>query len=130
MATGPVQLFLSYASEDQALAERFIEHLGPLKRLGVVSLWHAGLVSAGEHWGSAIERHLAEAQLVVFLISASFLASEQSQREVDIAIDKRRREEATVVPVIVRALRLDRRSTPRATGAAARRQACDLLERT
>lgn len=102
MATEPVKLFISHAPEDQALVWELRKHLATLEMQGAVSIWSPSDLPAGKDLRQAIDQHLAEAELVVFLVSASFLALAWSQRQVASAIDKRRLEGTAVVPIIVR----------------------------
>jgi 3',5'-cyclic AMP phosphodiesterase CpdA len=102
MAKEPVRIFLSYAPEDAELARQLEQHLASLRRSGEVTLWHVGNIQAGESFSATAERRLEEAQVVLFLVSASFLASEEMEREVDVAVEKRRARGAPVVPIIVR----------------------------
>jgi len=101
MATGPVPIFLSYAGEDVPFAAALEKHLSPLITSGEIELWHRGKLRAGEHVDSAIVR-LMTAQVILFLISSDFLASDLAYDDMDAALPRHERGEARVVPIIVR----------------------------
>lgn len=47
-----------------------------LKRSGVISVWHDRKILAGDEWKGQIDKNLENADIVLFLISPSFLASD------------------------------------------------------
>ncbi|XXY17411.1 SIR2 family protein [Sorangium sp. So ce216] len=101
-APRPVRVFLSYAPRDEELLERLQVHMHRMKREGLIAPWHSGEVLAGEDMESAISEHLEEADLILLLVSASFLASEQVEAQVTRAMERRDAGQATVVPILLR----------------------------
>src|SRR5438552_9606916 len=71
-STKTFKLFLSYSHEDEKLLKRLIEHLGLMKRQGVIEDWHDGKIKAGEDWEKAVWEHFNQADIILLLISASF----------------------------------------------------------
>jgi hypothetical protein len=69
-------VFFSYAPEDDGLRQQLEEHLAGLQRDGVLHTWHRRRIAAGDDWRDAIDEHLGEAQVVLLLVSASYLASD------------------------------------------------------
>ncbi|MCC6556200.1 MAG: TIR domain-containing protein, partial [Polyangiaceae bacterium] len=102
MKTRPVQVFLSYAPEDAALADELRKHLGSVRRQGAISVWEDREIAAGEEWTRVHAERLQSAQMIVLLVSASFLASERGYEDLDVALERRRTGEAQIVPIIVR----------------------------
>jgi hypothetical protein len=99
----PVKVFCSYAHADTALREKLGRHLSGLQRNGWISLWHDRLIQPGDDWHGAIDEHLREADIILLLVSADFLASDYCQDiELDMALQRHERKEAVVVPVILR----------------------------
>jgi hypothetical protein len=47
---GTVEVFFSYAHEDEPLLGELLKHLGVLKRLGVIRDWHDRKITAGTEW--------------------------------------------------------------------------------
>lgn len=100
----PLKIFISYAPADDGLAMQLEEHLALLKRKQVVESWNSRKVSAGEVWLDQIRAQLEEADLVVLLVSAAFLASEQNYTvEMAYALDQHRGRRVQLLPVLVRA---------------------------
>ncbi|WP_438017112.1 SIR2 family protein [Sorangium sp. So ce315] len=101
-AQRPVRVFFSYASRDEELLSRLEAHMSPLKREGLIAPWHSGKIGAGEDLERAIGEQLESADLILLLVSASFLASEQGDAQVARAMERRAAGQATVVPVLLR----------------------------
>ena len=103
--TGPIRLFYSYSHkiEDETLRDELEEALALLKRQGLISGWHDRKIGAGDEWKGAIDKNLEEAQVVLLLVSASFLASDYCwDVETKRAIERHDQGEAKVIPVILR----------------------------
>ncbi|WP_437957833.1 SIR2 family protein [Sorangium sp. So ce119] len=101
-AQRPVRVFFSYASRDEELLSRLEAHMSPLKREGLIAPWHSGKIGAGEDLERAIGEQLEAADLVLLLVSASFLASEQGDAQVTRAMERRAAGQAAVVPILLR----------------------------
>ena len=97
----PIQVALSYARKNQALKERLRDHLKPLERRGLISVWDDQMMRPGETWAVAIEEKFRGANMILLLVTPEFLASEYCDGiEVKIALE-RQREGATVIPLIL-----------------------------
>lgn len=104
--TTPIEVFFSYAHEDERLKNKLADQLAILQRLGVITKWHDRMISAGTDWRTEIERRLNSAQIILLLVSADFLASDFCYGvEMARAIERHERGEARVIPVILRACR-------------------------
>src|SRR3954453_2276677 len=73
--TMPVSVFISYAHEDRAWCERLLDHLGWLRHSGQLAVFDDQQLKAGERWDERIRAELADAAIVVPLISPSFIGS-------------------------------------------------------
>jgi hypothetical protein len=99
-----LEVFFSYAHEDEELKVKLADQLAVLQRLGAITSWDDRMIDAGSEWRAEIERHLDTAQVILLLVSADFLASEFCYGvEMKRAIERHRRGEARVIPVILRA---------------------------
>ncbi len=76
MATNPITIFYSYSHNDEALKEQLDTRLALLRRRGLVSTWHDRRILPGQDWNKVIDTHLDEADIVIFLVSADFIASD------------------------------------------------------
>ncbi|EKN5930536.1 toll/interleukin-1 receptor domain-containing protein [Yersinia enterocolitica] len=98
-----VKIFISYSHKDETHKDSLEDHLSTLKTNGQIETWNDRKLVAGQNWENEISENLMDAEIILFLISASFLASEYCQNiEVKTAIGKHERGEAVLIPVIVR----------------------------
>ena len=101
----PVDLFYSYAHEDESLRDELAGHLKIMERRGVIRPWHDRCLTPGQKWDSEINAQLAAADLVLLLVSADFIKSDYIwSHELDVAMKRHERGEANVVPVMLRAV--------------------------
>src|SRR5947209_19941830 len=99
----PVEVFCSYAHEDEVWLRKLETHLSPLKRQGLISLWHDRLISPGTNWAKEIDTHLETASLILLLVSADFFASDYCYGiEMKRALERQEADEARVIPISVR----------------------------
>ena len=98
-----VKIFFCYAHEDAGMASKLRKHLRPLERNGLVTLWFDGDIRAGMEWDAEIRHQLSQAQIVLLLVSAAFMDSDYCYSvEMQQALVKHARGEASVVPVVLR----------------------------
>jgi hypothetical protein len=96
-------LFFVYARKDRRLRNDVEDHLALLKREGLISAWYDRMISPGEEWRDQIDRHLEDADVILLLVSASFLVSDYCyETEMARAMERHYGDEARVIPVIVR----------------------------
>src|SRR5271157_3611953 len=101
--TGPIRLFYSYSHKDEELRKELEDHLSLLRRQGVISGWHDRMIGVGEEWKGQLDKNLEESQIILLLISPSFLASDYCYDiETKRALDRHDKGEATVIPVLLR----------------------------
>src|SRR6266571_8095269 len=98
-----VDVFFSYAHEDEKLCKRLETHLTLLKRQGIISTWNDRNISAGREWKREVDAHLNTAQIILLLVSPDFIASDYCYSvEMKRAMERHERREATVIPIILR----------------------------
>lgn len=74
-----------------------------LKHQGLIESWHDRRIKAGSSIDGEIDRELEKADLILLLVSSSFLASDYCfSREMKRAMERHSAGSATVIPVIVR----------------------------
>jgi len=101
----PVDLFYSYAHEDEALRDELAGHLKIMERRGVLRPWHDRSIVSGQQWDTEINEHLLKADLVLLLVSKDFINSDYIwSNELDVAMKRHAKGEANVVPVMLRAV--------------------------
>jgi hypothetical protein len=102
-APKPVEVFLSYAREDELLCKELEKHLSLLQRQGHITAYHDRLIALGTNWSQAIDAHLDAASIILLLISSDFLASDYRYgAEMQRALERERNGEAYVIPVLLR----------------------------
>ena len=98
-----VKVFFSYSHKDEALRDELATHLSLMKRQGVIEAWHDRNISAGSEWENAIDENLNDADIILLLVSANFLASEYCyDKEMTRAMERHETKEARVIPIILK----------------------------
>lgn len=100
---GEIQIFYSYAHTDDKLRKKLETHLSVFKQNGYIKNWSDSMIDAGENWNNAINENLMNADIILLLVSAAFLSSEYiNSIEVSTALDRHRKGETIVIPIILR----------------------------
>jgi hypothetical protein len=103
MAGEQIELFISYSHRDETLRQQLDKHLAPLKRQGVISVWHDRQIEAGDDWAKAIDDNLSKADIILLFISPDFVASDYCyDLELNQALARHDRGEAIVLPIIAK----------------------------
>lgn len=98
-----LKVFMSYSHADDELREELDKHLSLLRRHGVISSWDDRRIGPGEDIHSEISVHLDNADIVLLLVSADFLASDYCYDvEMQRALERHKQGTARVIPVILR----------------------------
>lgn len=98
-----MKIFISYSHKDEGHRNNLVTHLAPLKRDGVIEVWHDRKISAGREWADQIDENLEQASIILLLISSDFLASDYCyDKEMSRALEKHQNGEARVIPIIIR----------------------------
>src|SRR5260221_11462403 len=98
-----LNIFFSYAHEDEKLREELEKQLSILRWQGLITEWHDRDIHAGTEWEHEINVHLDTAQIILLLISPDFLASHYCYSiEMTRALERHTAGEARVIPIILR----------------------------
>jgi len=98
-----IEVFYSYAHEDEELVKELQKHLSILKWQGVIRDFYDREITAGTDWKGQIDQHLNSAGVILLLVSADFLASDYCYDvEMTRALARHDQGEARVIPVILR----------------------------
>jgi internalin A len=102
LATAP-RLFYSYSHKDEMLRDELETHLKLLHHQGMITPWHDRCIAAGDEWMGKIDNNLEEADIILLLVSADFIASDYCYDiEMKRALERHESGEARVIPIIVR----------------------------
>jgi internalin A len=97
------RLFYSYSHKDESLRNELETHLKLLQRQGMIESWHDRDIEAGDEWKRKIDDNLEQADIILLLVSADFIASDYCyEKEMLRALERHEKKEARVIPVIVR----------------------------
>ncbi len=98
-----IEVFVSYAHEDNALLQVLEKHLLLLKKQGLIDDWYDQDITAGTEWEWEVRRHLDMASIILLLVSPDFIASDYCYRtEMRRAMERHQRGRAFVIPIILR----------------------------
>jgi pSer/pThr/pTyr-binding forkhead associated (FHA) protein len=98
----PIDVFVSYAPEDEALRRELDRHLASLQRSGEIRAFYASQIGAGASFQAAMDAGIEAARLFLLLVSADFLASDACDVEVTRALSRHWAGEPSVIPIILR----------------------------
>lgn len=97
-----IDIFYSYAHEDEVLRERLEKHLSVLSQQQLITGWHDRNIHAGEEWAQEISVHFDTVDIILLLISPDFMASAYiNSVEMKRALERHNAGEARVIPVIL-----------------------------
>lgn len=96
----PLPIFISVASEDNEFLTELLKWVSPMYRNGLIAVQHAGTIEPGRDWKKELHRFIEEAEVILLMISPSYLDSERCDAELQAALN--RRETVPVIPVLTR----------------------------
>ncbi len=98
-----LNIFLSYAHEDEAMKTQLDRNLIMLRRSEKINVWQDRQIMAGMEWDESIAKELESADIILLLISVDFNNSQYIwDKELKIAMERHERKEARVIPIILR----------------------------
>ena len=101
--SNPLNLFYSYSHKDETYKDELETHLKLMQRRGLIAPWSDRRILGGDEWKNEIDQNLEEADIILLLISADFIASDYCfDIEMKRAIERHNAGQARVIPIIVR----------------------------
>ena len=98
-----LNIFLSYAHEDEAMKIQLDKNLVMLRKNEKIDVWQDRAIKAGDVWNEEIKNALAAADIILLLISVDFNNSKYIwENELNIALQRHELKQARVIPVILR----------------------------
>lgn len=95
--------FISYSHHDEVFRQQLETHLAPLRRQGLLDHWHDRRMTAGDPLDDTISAQLEQADLILMLISADFVASDYCYaKEMTRALERHEAGRARAVSIICR----------------------------
>ena len=107
-ATRPVNVFVSYAHRDDRYRQKLHTAVSPLRRRNLIEEWYDAGIVGGDEVDAEILRRLAGADLVLLLLSPSYIDSDYCwNMEMPAALRLREHKDMRVVGIIVEPVHLD-----------------------
>jgi hypothetical protein len=102
-AVNPLEVFVSYASEDEAMMQGLLKHLSGLEAEGLITALHNRSITPGAEWEKEGAENLRKSRIILLLVSPDFMASKFIHEKVlSAALERHRRGEARVIPVLIK----------------------------
>ncbi len=101
----PKKVFLSYSHKDEDHVNDFLVHQSMLKRQGLIDTWYDRKILPGDDWNKEIQTQLEQADIIIFMLSPDFLASDYIwNHEYKIALKRHEdiNDPVTIIPVRLR----------------------------
>lgn len=103
MKKDKLNIFISFAHEDENMKNELDKHLIMLKRSNKIAVWTDQAILAGEEWNTAISDAIQQADIILLLISVDFNNSKYIwEKELSFAIESHKNGKARVIPIILR----------------------------
>src|SRR5438034_471476 len=96
-----IEAFIAFDKEDAALLSELKNHLRPLETQGLITVWDASQIIGGTEWKQVINNHLKTASIILLLVSANFMASNEAYDLAKQAVAKNAPPKVYVVPVLL-----------------------------
>jgi TIR domain len=97
-----IEVLICYAHKDEPLMRELECQLRVLEQQGLITIWHDRMIVGGTDWKQEMNKHLNSARIILFLVSADFIASETNTDEIEQAMKRHATGKAQVIPVILK----------------------------
>lgn len=95
--------FISYSHKDREFKDEFINHIRPLEKLGKIQIWHDKEIPVGSNIFNEIISQMEKSDIVFFLISSDFIASDFCYNiEMKNALNRMSEHNILLIPIILR----------------------------
>jgi hypothetical protein len=101
--TRPIDIFFSYAHEDEALMDDVRRQLIGFDRRNIIRKWHDRQIPPGTEWKGQIDGRLQHSDIILLFITPHFIESDYCyDAEMTEAMRRHDSGEARVIPIILR----------------------------
>jgi hypothetical protein len=98
-----IEIFFSYAHEDEELMNAVRQQLVIYERQGKIEKWYDRRIPPGTEWQAAIDNRISHSHIILLFVSPAFLESRYCwDVEVRIALERHEAGSARVIPIILR----------------------------
>ena len=95
--SGPLKVFITYSHKDPQQNTELKTRLAVMEDEGKITLWDDNEILAGDEWYKDISNNLADSDILLYLVSATSLASKNCNKELAEALSAKIR----VIPIIL-----------------------------
>ena len=93
----PLKIFITYSHNDTDAREELRRRLAVMEQQGMITLWDDNEILPGDEWYKDISKNLTNSDILLYLVSASSLASKNCNKELGDALGS----EIRVIPIIL-----------------------------
>lgn len=99
----PLKVFITYSHKDTGAKDDLITRLSVLIRENRIRIWQDNEILPGDKWREAISTNLTDSDLLLYLVSADSLASQNCNKELSDALALAKQKEVTIrtIPIIL-----------------------------
>lgn len=98
-----LKAFISYSHKDMGEKRILLEHFTSINKLFNIEVWHDGRIDAGGEIASEVLNELETSNIVLLLISSSFINSDFCYNiELKKSIERSKRKNCIVIPIILK----------------------------
>ena len=99
----PLKVFMTYSHKDTGAKNELITRLSVLKGENRIRIWHDNEILPGDIWREAIFTNLTDSDILLYLVSADSLASQNCNKELSEALELAKQKEVTIrtIPIIL-----------------------------
>lgn len=94
------QIFISYSHKDRDFVRRLDRDLATL--LPKAEVFYDMVIPPGESWVETLTAQIEQADIVLAVLSPDYLESSWAMQELNVAIERRLRAQARIIPLLVR----------------------------
>jgi internalin A len=96
------KVFISYSHDDLIYRKELQTYLVNLERENKIEIWHDGLIDAGSGWNEKIIDKLKESDIIILLISQTFISSKYIHEvEMKKALEQMQKGHSKIIPILV-----------------------------
>ena len=93
----PLKGFITYAHKNTTAKDELIMRLAVMQQRNELVTWHDAEMTGGDKWREEIFKHLADSDILLYLVSAASLASENCNKELAEAVSS----DIRIIPIIL-----------------------------
>ena len=93
----PLKGFITYAHKNTTAKDELIMRLAVMQQQNKLVTWHDAEMTGGDKWREEIFKHLVDSDILLYLVSAASLASENCNKELAEAVSS----DIRIIPIIL-----------------------------